>query len=352
MTNKLSSSVEHNEELHCGLTSQEIHEWLSGLQNGTFPMRLLTKWYISDKENWYRDWIDVSEQVFYKPLVQSERNLLKTLPKVTPIEQIYRLRNDYGEKSQHMINLIKEGKYLWYISNITDIGCGDGKTLQHLISHLFSDSPIQKISLLDSSWMALQNASQRFPKTPKNTLLTDIFDPLLTLYADRDTLFTSTWRWYGNMNDDERKSLRGKVGDQWKFLLSVFKTPKTERAMKNRLKAYGADPDGDNVKWREVCKKQLWNMLSVFGFTPKQLDDCSFIVKYWDVKPDGSTPLLSWFMPSTDVVINKDGVEYLYPKDVFFPIYHSDSFDVSYFNHIRKRHGSGYDKIYSTYEND
>jgi hypothetical protein len=81
MTNKLSLSAEHNEELHCGLTPQEIHEGLSGLQNGTFPMRLMTKRVKSPLENGYMDWINILQHNNeYANMKQQEYELIKQLP--------------------------------------------------------------------------------------------------------------------------------------------------------------------------------------------------------------------------------------------------------------------------------
>ncbi len=357
MTNKLSSSVEHNEELHCGLTSQEIHEWLSGLQNGTFPMRLLTKWYISDKENWFADRLEFKEKnVHYRKLVQSERELIQKLPAVLSEKERLYIRNERWEKSDRLKKYTEEWKLIGHFNRIVDIWCGDGKTLSALIKHIYAKhSEILwkgKITLLDASWLAVQYASQLFPAYPKEAIVGDVFDPFLSLSGSQKTLFTSLGRGYGNMSEDQRKLLRIKIWNEGKLLLSVFKTPQTEQAKKNRLKAYWADPDGDNKQWYEAAKKQLRNMMKVLGFSPTQREQCDFIVKEGEENNDGVQQWHMWFMPHESMAITHEGVEHTYDKDVFYQVYHSDTFSRKYANVSAKKYGRGHDKVSAIREND
>ncbi|MBP6086348.1 hypothetical protein KA478_04155 [Patescibacteria group bacterium] len=52
------------------------------------------------------------------------------------------------------------------------------------------------------------------------------------------------------------------------------------------------------------------------------------------------------------MAITHEGVEHTYDKDVFYQVYHSDTFSRKYANVSAKKYGRGHDKVSAIREND
>jgi hypothetical protein len=322
MTNKPNLSAEYNEELHCGLTPQEIHEWLSGLQSGNFPMRLLTKWVKSPWENGYNDWIAITEKnERYKNLKQWERDLISTLPS--------RWVN-HNREDQSVERL---GVY----HSIVDIWCGDGKTSKHFMDHIYKSEDARhkqaSVTLIDNSWLAIQHASELLGPAVKDVLLKDLFSPSIHINSkESDRVLCINFggmRW--NLSQKEQEVLQEKIWLNTTSLKSVYKMPHTPEGRKATLKAYGADPDGDNSVGHEVCKQQVRNMLDVLWFSAEDRQNCDFEARFSHPDSNGNAAIQVWFIPQRDIVIQYQWISYEYKAWMFCQAFISQRFSVESF---------------------
>jgi hypothetical protein len=318
MTKKPSASVEYNESLHCGLTSQEIHEGLSGLQNGNFPMRLMTKWVKSPSENWYNDWIAIIQKnKRYKKLKQGELDAICTLP-------AWWINANWEDQSRERLGIFH---YL------TDIWCGDGETFKVFLDHIYAwddllDKKKSEVTLIDNSWLAIQKASELIGDNVKHVFVKDIFSPSINVNQSKSdsVLCTIFWWMWWNLSHEEKAQLQEKIWLNGGTLKSVFKMPETEELANDTLKAYWWNKEWDNDIGHEVCKTQIWNMLSVLWFSSEALQSCSLDVCWSDADEIWNKSVLVWFIPEKDIVIYHEGKEYKYEAWVSYKVFESQRF--------------------------
>lgn len=310
---RLESSESYETKNQYWLTPKEVTEWLQGLQDGNFPMTLLTKRYKNATDNGYLSQQKLFQTPWYQAIIQPEVSLLEEIWKSWELPY-YQKYHDIGvwngeKTAKFLLSMEDKRPTIIYISDILGNVVGDAKIT------------LGRYGIKDQD------------------IIEDITDFLRkhVKASQEKCLHVSLWAGYGNTKDwdtaeEERNILHTIPNQDSSLLISVFKKPKTEDGWKRHMKAYGWNGDGDNKEAYEASKNQIDGLLRALGFSDQNLQTTKLRVQIKKELDNGNRDIEVCFISENDIKIEHEWKEYHYQAWAFYKVYHSGRFLPGYFH--------------------